>query len=54
MIQTGVRSIFVLYWFVDNYLIIAKILFGRKKSDKKGQKAFWFWGSVFALALGIL
>ena len=53
-IQIIIRSLFFLYWAIDNYLILNKVLLNRQVEKGKSLTRFWIYGSVGCTALGIL
>ena len=54
-IQISIRAIFFLYWVIDNYLILNKILLGKSGLTKgTSTTKFWIYGSLLSIMLGIL
>ena len=54
-IQISIRAIFFLYWVIDNYLILNKILLGKSGLTKgTSTTKFWIYGSLLSVMLGVL
>lgn len=53
-VQVSTRLIFILYWLVDNFIILRKILFNHVQGPKTGTTRLWFWGTVAAVLLGLI